>query len=176
MSNRVGSNLLVKVVKKFPFGVRVQFENDNTGLIHVSQLRGNSREIREERLKALEVGAQMYAEILENRPGKLEDERGLHRNWSLSEKMAYERTITERMRLFEFFSGTVHSKADYGVFVYLKIWHVLGLLHVSRMEGERASRDRYFESLQEGHPISAMVTKIEQKPRRLEFQLSQRYE
>jgi len=170
MSTKIGSTLLVTVWRKAPYGVFVKLEDGETGLIHVSQLRGNTRWLRDNRLSALQVGDELYAEIMEVRKGKKTGNRGP----SLSERATHERLILERMPKGEPMSGYVTAKAEFGVFVYLKSWHVTGLLHVSRMEGDtREERDEYLRSLLVDHALSVMVTKIEQLPDRINFQLSQ---
>lgn len=171
MSVQIGNDQLGTVIRKADYGVFIELENGETGLLHVSQMRGNSHWIRDKRLSEIAIGDETIVALLGSERDKKRN--GLKR-LRLSERVVQERLILERMALHEFITGTVSAKMEYGVFVFLNNWHVSGLLHVSRMEGaSRNQRDDYLGKLKEGDKIQVMVTGIEQKSDRMNFQLSQ---
>lgn len=171
MSDQIGNDQLGTVIRKAEYGVFIELENGETGLLHISQMRGNSRWIRDKRLSDIAIGDETVVALL---GGERDKKHNGHKRLRLSERAVQERLISERMPLHEFMTGTVSAKMEYGVFVLLNNWHVSGLLHVSRMEGaSRNQRDDYLNKLKEGDKIQVMVEEIEQKSDRMNFQLSQ---
>jgi len=164
------NNVVATVIEKkhLPRGILVKLENGDIGLVHVSQLRGNTRSLRDKRLGSIQVGDEVYVEI------QNDGRKNAFRRLTLSERSPQEKMILERMPTCEFITGYVYAKTNYGAFVYLHKWHVSGLLHISNMEGmERDEQTCYHRNLRVGDVIVVMVTEILQQPDCLQFQLSQ---
>ncbi len=157
------------VTKKTEFGVLVALSGErHVGLVHVSQLTGNSADLRNARLRSLEVGAEVFVEVLDiKKEGRLT-------RLSLSEKTVHNAQVMQYIPLNEEIIGVVTSKKEYGVFMELSGWHVSGLLHAMRMDGEtRYERDSMLDSLEVGDRLPVFVVEIEIVDGNLKLTLSQ---
>jgi ribosomal protein S1 len=158
-----------KVTKKTDFGILVAIAGErHVGLVHVSQLMGNSANLRSARLRSVEVGAEVFVEVLDiKKDGRLT-------KLSLSEKSVHNAQVMQYIPLNEEIIGVVTSKKEYGAFMELSGWHVSGLLHAMRMVGDtRYERDSVLDGLEVGERLSVYVVEIEIVDDNLKLTLSQ---
>lgn len=157
------------VTKKTDFGILVAIAGErHVGLVHVSQLMGNSADLRNARLRSVEVGADVFVEVLDiKKEGRLT-------KLSLSEKSVHNAQVLRYIPLNEEIAAVVTSKKEYGAFMELSGWHVSGLLHAMRMDGDtRYERDSGLDALEVGDPMSVFVVEIEIVDDNLRLTLSQ---
>jgi|GEM_PF-706101 len=158
-----------KVTKKADFGVLVAIDGErHVGLVHVSQLMGNSANLRNARLRSVEVGADVFVEVLDiSKNGRLT-------KLALSEKSVHNVQVLRYIPLNEEISAVVTSKNEYGAFMELAGWHVSGLLHAMRMDGDtRYKRDSVLDGLEVGDRLSVFLVEIEIVDDNLKLTLSQ---
>lgn len=169
MNMNIGTTHCGTVVRKETFGVFVSIKGLRTdGLVHVSRLRGNSQELRNERLRNIEVGAEIMVEISDT------VKKGRLTRIALSEKRVHDALVLHHIPLNEAISGIVTGKKDYGVFVTLPEWGVSGLLHVSRINAAtRYERNATLERMAIGDQLTVYVMEIELKDDILKLTLSQ---
>lgn len=169
MSTKIGTTHTGKVVRKADFGVFVGIEGArNTGLVHVSRLRGNSQDLRNQRLAEIKVGDEIVVEIVD-----IEKTEQLLRI-SLSEKKVHEELVLHNIPIDEVIPGVVTSKVEYGAFVLLPGWYVSGLLHVSRMTGDSSrAQSNNLAALEIGDEVDVLVTEIGINDNILKLKLSQ---
>lgn len=153
MNAEIGTIHSGRVCNAKGYGVFVQLETvDVTGLVHVSRLRGNCRELRYERLAELRPGDEMIVEIAD-----IIEEKGDTR-YLLSEKLVHERLVLATLPHDQVIRGQVTRKAEYGVFLILPEWHICGLLHFTRMQGSsRNQRMNYLEQLKVGSEVDVFL-------------------
>ena len=158
-----------KVTKKTDFGILVAIAGErHVGLVHVSQLMGNSANLRNARLHSVEVGADVFVEVLDiKKDGRLT-------KLALSEKSVHNRQVLQYIPLNEEITAVVTSKKEYGAFMELSGWHVSGLLHGMRMVGDtRYERDSVLDGLEVGDRLTVFVVEIEIVDDNLKLTLSQ---
>ncbi|MDP3507987.1 MAG: S1 RNA-binding domain-containing protein [Candidatus Melainabacteria bacterium] len=157
------------VTKKTDFGILVAIAGErHVGLVHVSQLIGNSANLRNARLRSVEVGAEVFVEVLDiKKDGRLT-------KLALSEKSVHNAQVMQYIPLNEEIIGVVTGKKEYGAFMELSGWHVSGLLHAMRMVGDtRYERDSVLDGLEVGERLSVYVVEIEIVDDNLKLTLSQ---
>ncbi|MBP9091228.1 S1 RNA-binding domain-containing protein [bacterium] len=157
------------VTKITDFGILVAIAGErHVGLVHVSQLMGNSADLQKARLRSVEVGAAVFVEVLDiKKEGRLT-------KLSLSEKSVHNTQVLRYIPLNEEIIGVVTSKKEYGAFMELSGWHVSGLLHAMRMVGDtRYERDSVLDGLEVGERVPVYVIEIEVVDDNLRLTLSQ---
>ena len=169
MSIKIGTVHTGKVVRKSEFGVFVGINGArNTGLVHFSRLRGNSSDLRHQRLADIEIGEEMIVEVV-----SIEKTDSLTR-MALSEKIVHDSLIVHHLPVDEAIRGVVTSKIDCGVIVLLPGWFVSGLLHVSRMAGANSSEQlETMRSFAVGGELEVAVKKITLDDDNLKLKLAQ---
>lgn len=168
MKLAIGMTLTGKVVRKTTFGVFLALEGQTKeGLVHVSRLRGNSQDLRRQRLDEIELGDEMIVEISQiKKEGKV-------RKIALSEKLVHDDIVLRHLPLNEPIEGTVVDRTEYGVFVVLPTWHITGLLHVSKMDGSSKERHNRLHTIENGDALTVYVLEIERRGEDLKLSLSE---
>lgn len=169
MSIKIGTTHSGTVARKEEYGVFVSIKGmTQEGLVHVSRLRGNTQELRRERLKSIEVGSEMIVDVSDIQ------RKGRRNVIALSEKRVHDDLVLHHIPLNETVSGTVTKKADFGVFVFIPDWFVTGLLHISRMPGDtRNARKKRLNETTIGEEIAVFVVDVELKDDFLRLTLSE---
>ncbi|MCC7530673.1 MAG: S1 RNA-binding domain-containing protein [Candidatus Melainabacteria bacterium] len=169
MSIKIGTTHSGTVARKEEYGVFVSIKGlTQEGLVHVSRLRGNTQELRRERLKSIEVGSEMIVDVSDIQ------RQGRRTKIALSEKLVHDDLVLHHIPLNESITGTVTKKADFGVFVFIPDWFVTGLLHVSRMPGDtRHARNKHLDETTIGEKIAVFVVDVELKDDFLRLTLSE---
>lgn len=168
MKLEIGNTYTGTVTAKAEYGVFVAVKGiKSTGLMHMSQLRGNSQDLQLARLKSLEVGSDVIVEVT-----KLSKKNGLTRI-SFSEKVVHDDIVLNQIPLNEEIVGTVVRKGEYGVFLELPSWGVSGLLHFSRMLGDtKAAKFAEMAWMTPGSTVPVFVQAIERGKDDLKLTLS----
>ncbi len=157
------------VVRKADFGVFVAVKGETReGLVHVSRLRGNSQDLRDARLESIQVGDEVIVEVSDIKG------QGRKTKIALSEKLVHDDLVLKHIPLHEPIEGVVVRKTEYGVFVVLNSWYVCGLLHVSRMAGDRRSeRNSRLDEICTGDQIIVYPVEVEMARDNLKLTLSE---
>lgn len=168
MKLAIGMTLTGKVVRKTTFGVFLAIEgHTKEGLVHVTRMRGNSQDLRRQRLDDIELGEEMIVEISQIK------KEGKARKIALSEKLVHDDIVLRHMPLNEPIEGTVVERTEYGVFVVLPSWHITGLLHVSKMDGSSKERHNRLHTIENGETLTVYVQEIERRGEDLKLSLSE---
>lgn len=155
MNIQKGQTHFGKVVRIADFGVFVKLNCKDTGLIHYSQLRGNSRGLQDQRLKTIIIGQEVAVDVLDVR------EAGKKRLIDLSERAVFEDLILAQLPLLEELVGSITHLTNFGAFIFLPDWSVSALLHVSDMMGDnRTQRDKRLASLKVGDQLTIFATSV----------------
>lgn len=150
----VGENCTGVVVSKTLFGVFVNIGAGKDALLHRNRLRGNNRNLREQRYQEIEVGEELMVDVIEVENGG--------RRIEVSEKAIFDDVAYSQLPLGEVLSGVVANVKEYGAFVVLPKWHLSGLLHVTKCAGaNKEEREAYISSLSEGDVIEVCVEEID---------------
>lgn len=168
MKLETGVTLTGKVVRKTDFGIFLGFNKQpKEGLVHISRLRGNSLDLRRQRLNDIALGDEMVVEISEIK------KEGKTTKIAASEKLVHDDIVFNLMPLDEPLEGTVVRSTKYGVFVHIPSWYMTGLLHVSNLTGMRWQRDKRHALLQPGDKLTVYVLEVERSEAELKIMLSE---
>ncbi|HNB21684.1 MAG TPA: S1 RNA-binding domain-containing protein [Candidatus Melainabacteria bacterium] len=164
----IGTLLTGKVVRKTSFGAFLAIKGETReGLIHVSRMRGNSQDLRRQRLNSIEIGEEMVVEISDlKKEGKI-------KRIALSEKLVHDDLVFKHMPLNEPIEGIVANVEEYGAFIVLPSWHMTGLLHVSKFTGSSNERHKRLSAMQIGDSVTVYVLEIEKREDEIKLSLSE---
>lgn len=159
--------------------VLVKLEGGFTGLLHESQVSGNSREARSARLHGFKSNetVTVAVEKVGNSQGKLRiqlSERAIERQ----SRDAFAASLTPGQTVTGTVCGFLLSKENenqrIGVFLELE-QGVRGLVHVSELDGSsREEREAALAAVQTGETLTVAVIKVDPGERGFRIALSQR--
>ncbi len=140
-----------------PRYAKVKLDHGVQLLLHVSQVTGEDKCERDQRMHSLSVGDEIKALIINGQ------DRDNNPRLALSEKALLKQNFLDSVQVGSTFQGKIVHRADYGLF--LDIGHgVQGLLHCSEVPGNtREQRDAYVRRLEVGESIDVRLIKAEQK-------------
>ena len=148
------------VVSKTAFGIFIDVGAGKDALLHRSNLRGNNRNLREQRYEEIQAGDELMIEVIEVENGG--------RRIEVTEKAIFDDIAYSQLPLGEVLSGVVSNVKEYGAFVVLPQWHVSGLLHVTKCTGDsKEGREAYIRSLRSGDLVEICVEEIDHEAEEL---------